>query len=183
MNFISKFHFPKTNTNGKKKKRLSTKEGTNSAKFSADFTYYINTFSSATTPSEYSLHLAKNGKLVKEIKNNTRQEIKIPVDKVTCPGGYKECKGYKSKRGQMCAICTNTKKFEEEVKRRGNLDFVLDNIVDKKNKINFKFCGSALGVSDVCARKWIKKFIRREYEPEKEKNKKIYAKLKATVRI
>ena len=58
-------------TNGKKKQRLSTKEGTNSAKFSANFTYYINTFSSVTTPPVYSLHWAKNGKLVKEIKNNT----------------------------------------------------------------------------------------------------------------
>jgi len=64
-------------TNGKKKQRLSTKEGTNSAKFSANFTYYINTFNSATTPNEYSLHLAKNGKLVKEIKNNGSVKEKL----------------------------------------------------------------------------------------------------------
>jgi len=63
--------------NGKKKKRLSTKEGTNSAKFSANFTYYINTFSSATTPPEYSLHLAKNGNLEKEIKNNAGVKSKL----------------------------------------------------------------------------------------------------------
>ncbi|EDP98258.1 S9 family peptidase [Kordia algicida OT-1] len=63
--------------NGKKKKRLSTKEGTNSAKFSADFTYYINTFNNVTTPNEYTLHLAKNGKLVKEIKNNASVKAKL----------------------------------------------------------------------------------------------------------
>ncbi|MEM6718558.1 MAG: S9 family peptidase [Bacteroidota bacterium] len=63
--------------NGKKKKRLSTKDGTNSAKFSANFTYYINTFSSATTPPEYSLHLAKNGDLEKEIKNNNSVKSKL----------------------------------------------------------------------------------------------------------
>lgn len=57
--------------NGKKKKRLSTKEGTNSAAFSADFSYFINTYSSATTPYEFSLHQAADGKLLKEIKNNS----------------------------------------------------------------------------------------------------------------
>jgi dipeptidyl-peptidase-4 len=64
-------------TNGKKKKRLSTKTGTNSAKFSTNFTYYINTFSSATTPPEYTLHLAKSGKLEKEIKNNESVKAKL----------------------------------------------------------------------------------------------------------
>ena len=56
--------------NGKNKKRLTQKEGTNAADFSADFTYFINTFSSATTPPEYTLHTAKDGKLVKVIKDN-----------------------------------------------------------------------------------------------------------------
>jgi len=58
-------------TKGKKKKRLSTKEGTNSAAFSTDFTYYINTFSNATTPYEFTLHKSSDGKLLKEIKDNT----------------------------------------------------------------------------------------------------------------
>ncbi|GGW53616.1 dipeptidyl-peptidase-4 [Winogradskyella epiphytica] len=56
--------------NGKNKKRLTEKEGTNSASFSADFTYFINTYSSATTPQEYTLHNSKSGKLVKQIKDN-----------------------------------------------------------------------------------------------------------------
>ena len=59
------------NINGKQKKRLTQKEGTNSADFSADFTYFINTYSSANTPPEYTLHTAKDGKLVKVIKDNS----------------------------------------------------------------------------------------------------------------
>ena len=56
--------------NGKNKKRLTNKNGTNSASFSADFTYFINTFSSATVPYEYTLHTSKSGKLIKSIKDN-----------------------------------------------------------------------------------------------------------------
>ena len=56
--------------NGKSKKRLTQKEGTNDASFSADFTYFINTFSSATTPQEYTLYNSESGKIVKQIKDN-----------------------------------------------------------------------------------------------------------------
>lgn len=58
------------NINGKGKERLTKSEGTNSASFSADFTYFINSFSSATTPPEYTLNKASNGNLVKSIKDN-----------------------------------------------------------------------------------------------------------------
>jgi len=58
--------------NGKNKSRLTQKDGTNNASFSADFTYFINTFSSATIPQEYTLHQTKTGKLVKSIKDNDR---------------------------------------------------------------------------------------------------------------
>ncbi|AEM69927.1 Dipeptidyl-peptidase IV [Allomuricauda ruestringensis DSM 13258] len=58
-------------TKGKRKKALSTEEGTNSAAFSSDFTYYINTFSSASTPYKFTLHKASDGKLLKEIKDNS----------------------------------------------------------------------------------------------------------------
>src|SRR5690606_26956084 len=57
-------------TKGGKKKRLSSRLGSNSAAFSADHTYYINTFSSATTPPRFTLHRASDGKLLKEIKDN-----------------------------------------------------------------------------------------------------------------
>ncbi|WP_324720907.1 S9 family peptidase [Salinimicrobium sp. HB62] len=57
-------------TTGKNKKQLTEKVGQNSADFSADYTYFINSYNSATTPYEFTLHLAKNGKLVREIVNN-----------------------------------------------------------------------------------------------------------------
>ncbi|TYB78096.1 S9 family peptidase [Bizionia saleffrena] len=56
---------------GTKKQRLSDNTGTNSADFSADFTYFINSFSNATTPPSYTLNDAITGEVVKEIKDNT----------------------------------------------------------------------------------------------------------------
>lgn len=56
--------------NGHGKKALSAEAGTNSADFSADFTYYMNTFTNAKTPNVYTLHLAKNGNLVRQTKDN-----------------------------------------------------------------------------------------------------------------
>ncbi|MEL4306630.1 S9 family peptidase [Joostella sp. CR20] len=58
--------------NGKDKKRLSSEEGTNSATFSADFSYYINSFSSASMPTRYTLNDSKTGKELKEIVNNNQ---------------------------------------------------------------------------------------------------------------
>jgi len=58
-------------TDGSKKTRLTQKTGTNNADFSADFTYFINTFNSTTTPNEYTLHDAETGKLVRKIKDNS----------------------------------------------------------------------------------------------------------------
>jgi dipeptidyl-peptidase-4 len=57
-------------SSGKGKRRLTKDEGTNSAAFSADYTYFINTFSNVNTPYRYSLHRASDGKELKEIKNN-----------------------------------------------------------------------------------------------------------------
>jgi len=57
-------------SSGKNKKSLTTESGKNTASFSADFTYFINTFSSATTPPIYTLHKSLSGKKVKDIKNN-----------------------------------------------------------------------------------------------------------------
>lgn len=56
--------------NGRNKTRLSKSTGTNAASFSADFSYFINTFSSATTPPEYSLNSSISGNLIKTIKDN-----------------------------------------------------------------------------------------------------------------
>lgn len=55
---------------GKNKVRLSQGTGNNSASFSADFTYFINTFSNAKTPYVFTLHDAITGDQVREIKNN-----------------------------------------------------------------------------------------------------------------
>ncbi|WP_411893464.1 S9 family peptidase [Winogradskyella sp. A2] len=63
--------------NGKNKKRLTKSTGSNSASFSADFTYFINTHSSATTPPEYTLNSAKSGVVVKSIKDNDKLAQKI----------------------------------------------------------------------------------------------------------
>ncbi|MRI01777.1 prolyl oligopeptidase family serine peptidase [Kriegella sp. EG-1] len=57
-------------TSGDNKKRLSSQEGTNAADFSADFSNFINTYSSATTPPQYSLHESKYGKKLKVITDN-----------------------------------------------------------------------------------------------------------------
>ena len=58
--------------NGKNKQKLSDKDGTHNASFSTDFTYYINTFSSATTPPEYSLNDATDGTSLRRIKSNDK---------------------------------------------------------------------------------------------------------------
>jgi dipeptidyl-peptidase-4 len=55
---------------GKNKVRMSKNVGTSKATFSPNFQYYINTFSSATQPTTYTLNDAKTGKEIKIIENN-----------------------------------------------------------------------------------------------------------------
>mgnify|MGYP000161708800 CR=1 FL=1 len=57
-------------SSGDNKMPLVAEEGTNSADFSADFTYFIHTYSNSITPPSYMLHKALSGKMIKEIKNN-----------------------------------------------------------------------------------------------------------------
>ena len=52
----------------KKIKRLTHKIGSNNASFSTDFSYFINTYSSATVPYTYTLNESKKGKVKKVIK-------------------------------------------------------------------------------------------------------------------
>ncbi len=63
--------------NGRNKNRLTKSEGTNNAAFSADFSFFINTFSSATTPPEYTLNSAASGNLIKSIKDNDKLAQKL----------------------------------------------------------------------------------------------------------
>jgi len=62
---------------GKGKKRLSQKTGTNNATFSPNFQYFINTYSSATTAPYFSLNDSKTGAEIKKIQSNELVEAKL----------------------------------------------------------------------------------------------------------
>ncbi len=62
---------------GKKKSRLTKTDGTNNASFSADFTYFINTHSSATSAPEYTLNSSKSGNVITSIVDNDKLSQKL----------------------------------------------------------------------------------------------------------
>ena len=62
---------------GENKVRLSDKTGTNSAAFSADYTYFINTFHDTETPYLFTLNRAKNGRLIRVIEDNKALKNKV----------------------------------------------------------------------------------------------------------
>ena len=86
--------------NGKGKRALAAEKGTNAADFSADFTYFINSFSDAETPYVFSLHSAKNGKALRTIEDNSAlkqqlSEYKIsPKEFMTIPVNGEELNAY-----------------------------------------------------------------------------------------
>ena len=55
---------------GKSKTRLTSKVGTSAATFSPNFQFFINTYSSASQPTTYTLNEAKAGKEIQVIENN-----------------------------------------------------------------------------------------------------------------
>lgn len=65
------------NLDGKSKLRLSQNTGTNVATLSPNFQYYINTFSSASLPTTYTLNEAKSGKQIQVIENNETLASKL----------------------------------------------------------------------------------------------------------
>ena len=67
----------KISLDGKKKVKLSQQVGTNSATFSPNFDYFINTFSNATVPTNYTLNNSKDGKQVQSIVNNDALSEKL----------------------------------------------------------------------------------------------------------
>lgn len=67
----------KISLDGKKKVRLSSQTGTNAATFSPDFSLFINSFSSVTVPTIYTLNSATDGKQVQEIVNNNALADKL----------------------------------------------------------------------------------------------------------
>ncbi len=62
--------------NGKNKKRLTHASGSNTAAFSKNLQYFINTFSDTNTPPIFTLHNG-NGKQLKEILNNNKLSKKL----------------------------------------------------------------------------------------------------------
>ncbi|WP_405562364.1 S9 family peptidase [Polaribacter sp. Asnod6-C07] len=68
--------------NGKNKKLLSNADGQNSAAFSTNLNYFINTYSSAETPPIYSLYNAK-GKMLKVIKDNAELKEELAAYKMS----------------------------------------------------------------------------------------------------
>lgn len=67
----------KIGLDGKNKVKLSQQTGTNEATFSPDFTYFINTYSSAIIPAAYTLNSSKDGKQVQSIVDNTNLSDKL----------------------------------------------------------------------------------------------------------
>lgn len=63
--------------NGRNEKRLTRDTGTNSASFSADYTYFINTFSNVSTPPRYTLNSGKTGEVVRTIIDNHELSEKL----------------------------------------------------------------------------------------------------------
>lgn len=57
---------------GKNKIRLSEQPGTNSGSFSADYSYYINTFNDTKTPYTYTLHESVTGTKLRNILDNSK---------------------------------------------------------------------------------------------------------------
>jgi len=62
---------------GKNKVRLSKNIGTNSATFSPNFQFFINTFSSASQPTTYTLNEAKTGRQIQVIEDNKALSDKL----------------------------------------------------------------------------------------------------------
>jgi dipeptidyl-peptidase-4 len=65
------------NLDGNNKVRLSAQTGTNAATFSPNFQFYINTFSSTSQPTTYTLNEAKTGKQIQVIENNEALSTKL----------------------------------------------------------------------------------------------------------
>mgnify|MGYP000446619525 CR=1 FL=1 len=70
------------NIKGRSKTKISVNSGTNNAKFSDNYSYFINTYSNANTPNLITLRLA-NGRLVKELKNSSNLVNKLDKLKLT----------------------------------------------------------------------------------------------------
>jgi dipeptidyl-peptidase-4 len=62
--------------NGKDKRQVSTKKGTNKAEFSNNYKYFINTWSDGNTPPQYTLH-ETGGKQIRVLEDNNTLQNKL----------------------------------------------------------------------------------------------------------
>jgi len=97
---------------GKKQQKLSKYIGSNSANFSKSFNYFVNTFSSATHPTTYTLVDARSGKEIKEIKNNLALAEKLTAYNLT----EKEFSTLKTKSGEFNMWMMKPKDFDPNKK-------------------------------------------------------------------
>ncbi|MBY0067390.1 MULTISPECIES: S9 family peptidase [Empedobacter] len=94
---------------GKKTTMLTKNNGTNSAAFSKNFTYFINTFSNTTTPKTISLVESKSGKDLGVIVENTSLKDKLNTDNI----GTKELFVLKTAAGnELNAYVIKPKNFD-----------------------------------------------------------------------
>ena len=97
---------------GKKQKKLSKYIGNNSASFSNSFNYFVNTYSSATNPTAYTLANTKTGKEIKEIKNNLDLAEKLSAYNLP----EKEFSTIKTKNGEFNMWMMKPKDFDPNKK-------------------------------------------------------------------
>jgi len=71
------------NLDGSNKKALSKLSGSNSARFSKTFQYFINTYSDKNTPRIYTLNDGLTGKVLKEIKNSSALKTTLADFKIS----------------------------------------------------------------------------------------------------
>ncbi len=73
----------KIRLDGKNKVRLTQKTGTNKATLSPDFNFFINSYSSSTEPTSFTLNSSKDGKQIQSIVDNT--ELASKLEKYNLP--------------------------------------------------------------------------------------------------
>ena len=97
---------------GKKQKKLNKYIGNNLASFSNSFNYFVNTYSSATNPTVYTLVNAKTGEEIKEIKNNLSLAEKLTTYNLP----EKEFSTIKTKNGEFNMWMMKPKDFDPNKK-------------------------------------------------------------------
>ncbi|BDD04105.1 S9 family peptidase [Aureibacter tunicatorum] len=98
-------------TNGKSKKKLSTRKGSNRANFSNDYKYYINYNSAVDQPYYITLH-SSNGKMLKVLEDNKNLLSKLNDYKL----GKKEFIKIKSDNEELNAYVIYPYNFDENAK-------------------------------------------------------------------